>query len=287
MPVGRQHRVKKHVVAGWASVPSDAHRGRNEDALLVLPERGFFGVFDGMGGYAHADLAAQIASQEVQETLLPLSPDAADEAVADTIRDAFFAADEAIHAEAPSRGSAEGMGTTSLVTVVRPVDADSWSLMIGWVGDSRAYLLAASGRMLQTLTLDDSVVRLHAASTAQARKYQAALGQVTDQKRLSLRERDFFLERHVLTQAVGTSLRHVHVLEDTLNDGDALLLTTDGVHDNLTDREMGAMLRRARTAGDAARDLITSARARSRNRQHIRAKPDDMTAIVLRLGASR
>lgn len=278
--------LRKGLVVGWSSVPSDTHRTRNEDAFLVLPDRGFFGVFDGMGGYKEkdADIAAQMAAEEVQEILAPLAPDASDEAVADTIRDAFFTADAAIRAEAPNRGGAGNMGTTALVAVVRPAGIDTWSVLLGWVGDSRALVLSLGSRSLRTLTLDDGILRLHAFSAKQARKYQAALGMVTDSKHLSLRERDLFLERHVLTQAVGTSLRNVHVAAHLLTDGDLLLLTTDGVHDNLTDREMTAMLRRARPVGETSKQLVVAARARSRDREHVRAKPDDMTAIIVRLG---
>lgn len=285
MPV-RRARGTKRLLAGWASAPSEAHRVRNEDAFFVLPERGFFGVFDGMGGHAHADLASRIAAEEVAQTLLPLAPDASDEAAADAIRDAFLAADDAVRTEAPSRGIKE-MGTTALVAIVRPASRDGWSALVGWVGDSRAYLLGAGGRALQPLTLDDSVVRLHATSSAQAQHVQAMLGDVTDQRGLTLRQRDFFLERHMLLQAVGASLQHVHIGEHQLGDGDQLLLATDGVHDNLTDREMAVILRRTATVGDAARRLVAAARARSRQRSHLRSKPDDMTAIVIRLGAGR
>ncbi|TSC71823.1 MAG: protein phosphatase [Parcubacteria group bacterium Gr01-1014_38] len=281
--MSRAPALRKGLVVGWSSVPSDTHRTRNEDAFLVMLDRGFFGVFDGMGGYRHADIAAQIAADEVQETLAPLAPDASDEAVADTLRDAFFAADAAIRAEAHSRSGAGSMGTTALLAVVRPAGVDTWSTLLGWVGDSRVLVLPEGSRFLHTLTLDDSVLRLHASSATQARKYQAALGMVTDSKHLSLRERDLFLERHVLTQAVGTSLRHVHVTAHLLSDGDLLILTTDGVHDNLTDREITAILRRARSVGDASKQLVTAARVRSRDREHVRAKPDDMTAVIVRL----
>lgn len=279
--------LRKGLVVGWSSVSSDAHRARNEDAFLVLPDRGFFGVFDGMGGPRdkNADVAAQIAADEVQEMLAPLAPDASDEAVADTLRDAFFTADAAIRAEANSRNGAGTMGTTALAAVIRPAGVDTWSVLIGWVGDSRALVLPLGSRSVQTLTLDDGVLRLHAFPAKQARKYQAALGMVTDSKQLSLRERDLFLERHVLTQAVGGTLRHVHVAAHLLSDGDLFVLTTDGVHDNLTDREMAAILRRARSVGDASKQLVVAARARSRDREHVRAKPDDMTAIIVRLGS--
>lgn len=271
---------------GAASAPSDTHRLRNEDALFVLPDRGFFGVFDGMGGHAYADVAARVAAEEVQDVLAPLAPDASTEAIADTLRDAFLVADRAIHSEGQVREHSRNMGTTAVVAVVRRTDEETWSSVIGWVGDSRALLLSSGARALQTLTLDDSAVRLYANSVAQARKVQAALASVTDQRQLTLQQRNLFLERHVLLQALGTALRHVHMTEHTLDDGDALLLLTDGVHDNLTDTELLTIARRAPTAHAAARGLVSAAQQRSRDREHIRAKPDDMTAIVVRLGES-
>lgn len=281
-----------HLVAGgqgnvgWASVPSDAHPQRNEDAFFAMPDRGFFGVFDGMRGHAAADVAARIASDEAQDVLMPLAPDAASEAVADTLRDALFSADVAIRAESQAHGGARGMGTTATLVAVRPQGRDTWSAMIGWVGDSRALLIphGAPAGVLQALTLDDSVVRLHAPNVAQAKKVQATLGAVTNTRSLTLRERDLFLERNVLTQTVGDSLKHVHVADHTLGGGDRLLLTTDGVHDNLTDTEVAVIARRAPTAQDAALRLVTAARVRSSDQDHIRAKPDDMTALVVRVG---
>lgn len=290
---------------GAASVSSEAHRSRNEDAFFSEPERGFFGVFDGMGGHAAADIAARLAAGEVLDVLAPLAPTAEPEAVADAIRDAFLAADSVIRTEAQSRGDPRSMGTTGLVCVIRrgksaqleglcaparrsrgahgDESGRAWTSYIGWVGDSRALLLSAGSRSLHGLTVDDGVVRLHAASLAQARKMQAALGMATDYRDLSLRERDFFLERHVIIQALGTSLRHVHIVEHVLEAGDALLLITDGVHDNLTAREITAIVRTAPTARAAADQLVTAGRARSRDPAHFRAKPDDMTAVVIRL----
>ncbi len=285
--------VQRHALpglsVGHASVASEAHRTRNEDAWFALPDRGFFGVFDGMGAHAAADVAARMAAEEAQEALAPLAPEVEADAVADTIRDALFAADEGIRIEAQSRGDPRGMGTTALISVLRPRraprSAGTWQVIVGWVGDSRALLLADQARTLETLTIDDGVVRQHARSLAQARKVQAALGSATDALALSLRERDFFLERHVVLQAVGTSLRHVHVTERVLGEGDTLLLVTDGVHDNLTDREMATLVLHASSAQAAADRLVAAARDRSTDPEHFRAKPDDMTALVVRVSA--
>lgn len=269
---------------GWASMPSAAHRGRNEDAFFAMPERGFFGVFDGMGGHAAADLAARIAADEVQDVLVPLAPAVPPEVVADTLRDALFAADAGIRAAGDARGDGRGMGASAVVAVIRRAADDLWSAMVGWAGDSRALVLHAGSLRLETLTLDDGVVRLHGSSAAQARKVQAVLGDVTDPRQLTTRERDYFLERNVIIQAVGTSLRHVHITEHALGEGDQLLLSTDGVHDNLTDAEISALLRRAPSPKAAAEQIVHAARARSLEPEHARAKPDDVTTIVVRLG---
>ncbi len=268
---------------GWASLPSDAHPDRNEDTFFAIPERGFYGVFDGMGAYAGADLAARIAADEVQDVLAPLAAGVEAGVVADTLRDALRSADALVRAEQQSRGGRREMGTTAAVAVVRPEEDRLWSVMVGWAGDSRAVVVPADSGTLQSLTLDDGVVRLRAETAAQARRVQAALGRVTDPRTLTIRERDAFLERNVLLQAVGSALRHIHVAERTVRGGDTLVLLTDGVHDNLTDTEIVAAVRRARGARDAATRLVAAARARSRDPEHARAKPDDMTTIALRL----
>ncbi len=270
---------------GWALVASDAHPGQSEDAFFAMPDRGFFGVFDGMGAHAAADVAARIAADEVQGILLTLAPDVPSEVIADALRDALISADGAIRAECQARGEARSMGTTAAVAVVHPNGPDTWLTIVGWVGDSRVLFVPSdAGARLQTLTLDDGVVRLHVTSAAQAKKVQATLGAVTNARNLTIRERDFFLERNVLIQAVGDSLRHVHVCEHSLGEGDQLFLTTDGVHDNLTDREITTIARRSATAQEASARLVTAARERSRDPEHIRAKPDDMTAVVVRMG---
>lgn len=271
-------------MVGWASLPSEARPERNQDAFFAIPDRGFFGVFDGMGGHAAADVAARLAAGEVQDVLAPLASDVPPEVVADVLRDALFSADAVIRTEAVAREDPRGMGTTAAVAVVRRLREAPARAIVAWVGDSRAHVLSAGGRHLRCLTLDDGVVRQRTRSLAAARKLQAVLGAVTHTRHLTFRERDTFLERSVLTQAVGSSLLHVHMVEHALLPGEHLLLSTDGVHDNLTDRELAILVWRAASARDAAARLVRAARQRSRDATHVRAKPDDMTAIVIRCG---
>lgn len=117
-------------------------RVRNEDALLVAGEQGLLAVCDGLGGHPAGDLASATAV----ETLRHRAPDAGRsvEALVAALRAAHDSVVEAA-AEAPGR---EGMATTVVAATV-----GGRTLTVAHVGDSRAYLLDADGR-LQQLTRD-------------------------------------------------------------------------------------------------------------------------------------
>ena len=106
-----------------------------------------------------------------------------------------------------------GMGTT--LTAVRSMGRD---LMIIHVGDSRAYLLRA-GR-LHRLTRDHTYAQL-----------------LVDTGLLAPGAADHSRHRHVLTNALGGSREDVMVDIDWLHleDGDRLLLCSDGLTDLVDD----------------------------------------------------
>ena len=140
------------------------------------------------------------------------------------------------------------MGTT--LTAARSLGRD---LMITHVGDSRAYLLRAGG--LHRLTRDHTYAQLLVDTG------QLAPGDVAGSR-----------HRHVLTNALGGSNEDVQVDTDRLQleDGDRLLLCSDGLTDLVDDETMTRILlettavergvRTARAAGARQR------RARQRDR---------------------
>ena len=74
----------------------------------------------------------------------------------------------------------------------------------------------------------------------------------------------------------------IHVNQVSVYPGDRILLCTDGIHDNLVDEEIEEILKTgARTS--AARLLIENSIRRSHQERDttVRAKPDDMSAIVM------
>ena len=129
------------------------------------------------------------------------------------------------------------MGTT--LTVACSFGAD---LFIVQVGDSRAYLLR-KGR-LEQLTRDQTLA-------------QAMLdaGQITAEQAKVHRW------RHMLTGVLGgrgaKDAPEVQILR--LEDGDQLLLCTDGLTNMLDDNAIGDIVARADSVGDACRRLIDAA----------------------------
>jgi len=117
-------------------------RQRNEDALLVRPERGVLAVADGLGGHPAGDVASLTAISSLDRA--PLSGESSES----DVRAATLAAHEAVLAAADEEPGREGMGTTLVLAALGEATA-----RVLHVGDSRAYLLEPSGQ-LRALTQD-------------------------------------------------------------------------------------------------------------------------------------
>jgi PPM family protein phosphatase len=228
-------------------------RSTNEDCFAIREELGLLVVADGMGGHNAGEVAAQLAVDVIV--------DAVESAKALGVRSlsegelldaAIHSAHDRILATAVSAQHYAGMGTTVVAAQVR-----DGRLAIAHVGDSRLYLMA-NGRLRQ-LTHDDSWLA-------------AALVDDPDANPGRL---DRHPMRNVLTNVVGAGSRTtVHIAEATLDGGELLLLTTDGVHGVLAD----AWLERALSTDDDLPDLA----ARVVDGALRRGSRDNCTAIVAR-----
>ena len=100
---------------------------------------------------------------------------------------------------------------------------------------------------------------------------------------LSDTEYSYFRLRGGITQALGgPQAPAIHLDQVTVYPGDRILLCTDGIHDNLTDEEIETIMRTS-PRPSVARLLIEHSVARSQQARDmtVRAKPDDMTAVVI------
>lgn len=247
---------------------SDKGRVRpiNEDYFAIDGPLGLCVVADGMGGHNAGEVAARVAVDGVVEVVRSAFGGAAAESFdtawpfgfdpqlsrgGNVLRTAIHVANVQVLEAAVATDAYAGMGTTIVAALVA-----GGRLSVAHVGDSRLYL-AHRGRV-RRLTTDDSWTATVLAHEPQA---DSAL----------LRHHPM---RNALTNVVGgRALTEVHVAEETLEGGELLVLSTDGVHGAVDDRAIGQAL-----AGSDVRQmasaLVEAALARGSR--------DNCTAVVAR-----
>jgi protein phosphatase len=239
--LGRKRPINEDSHA-WL-VPGTKEELESRGILLV--------VADGMGGANAGERASRLAVDTViknyreAKTPDPLA----------SLQVSLEAANHAVHTESLSSQSLSGMGTTCTAAVLRDRD-----LLVGHVGDSRAYLLK-DGRISQ-MTSDHSLVA-----------HLVERGQITpEEARIDPR-------RNVVTRSVGVGPAvevDVECFEGALDVGDTVLLCSDGLHGLVTDTEMADLIK-GPDLDRACRDLIELANQRG--------GPDNITVILARLVA--
>lgn len=255
------------------SVASQEHPGENEDTYYADHESRSFGVFDGMGGHKGGAMASQIAKGYVESRLQELKKDSSFEEAALGVEEVLYGAHMEIRDKAEADSEKYGnMGTT--VTIVKLWEGEGRRVaVIGNVGDSRAYRLRKEGE-LEPLTVDDGLARTEQ-GLDYALRLQSKFSNLTDLKELGEEEKRYWRYRNVLSQALGSDEMTPRIKIVDLEEGDRLILTTDGIHENLTDKEIAAH--------DTAKELVQAAKKRSEERSSLRAHPDDMTAVVIKV----
>jgi protein phosphatase len=253
-----------------------------------------------VGGQPGGAVAACIAARVIRRgwrrllgELQPARPNALLEQVDhfDPLCDALIhlleEAHEHVRAEGPLHPDAQGghpETTVALAIFSHAPNTSGYLMTYAWVGDSRVYLHRDRGvEPCAQLTQDDGLltmlVRERAISTHDALRIDQAIFAGL----LSETERAYFEQRHGLSQALGDPIPPVvHVKQVALEAGDRVLLCTDGIHDNMTRYEIAVLLASARHTTGASQ-LVESAQQRARRDTDVwmRAKPDDMTAVVV------
>ncbi len=283
------------------SVPHAEHPERNEDALLIDQQRGLAAVFDGVGGSGQGQIASRLAARLIQrrwkqilaqaQSLSGIFEPSDDIDLHTMLQHLVLEAHEHVHAEdirkvkegEKSSGENKHPETTiALVAFCRKRDAHGYTIAHAHVGDSRIYLLREQNT-LKRLTNDDGYFSLLLQKETITEADALRIDQAMTADQLSETELSYFNKRNGITQALGHSIPpSVHVDHAAIAPGDRVLLCTDGIHDNLTDQEIKQILQRgARTT--VAKALVQQAIQRSQQDSSttIRAKADDMSAIVI------
>jgi PPM family protein phosphatase len=225
-----------------------SHSGRvrtsNEDAILTDPSGVLWAVADGMGGYGHGDIAADLVVEHL--SVLPHASLTGAHLVG-----ALQAANSAVRRWAAAANVAQ-MGATVVAALV-----DGGAATIAWVGDSRAYRFR--GGELIRLTHDHSVVQ-----------------ELVDDGRLAPDAAGRHPQAHVVTRAIGAADQlEVDLTEVALEPGDFLILCSDGLTACVADPEIIACMNATPTADVACQRLVAAALDRG--------APDNVSVVVVRV----
>ena len=215
-------------------------RSNNEDSVAIDEWSSLVVLADGMGGYNAGEVASNMATNfirtELGRWLREASAQASDAEVRRAMDICVDNANRAIFNAANSNPQYAGMGTTLVVSVFR----DN-RLLVGHVGDSRAYRLRA-GR-LQQITRDHSLLQ-----------EQIDAGLITPEQAA------FSANKNLVTRAVGvedTVLLEIH--QHDVLPADVFLMCSDGLSDMLDDSTICQLLLAQDSLDATAQALIDAA----------------------------
>lgn len=239
-------------------------RPRNEDAYgyeQLFDAQGqaigwIFVVADGVGGEYHGDIASQIAVHRVIELYKTLSLQNPQMPPPDLIRDAIHFTNGEIYSKAVELNVAGHMGTTLVVAVLR-LDG---VLHVGWVGDSRLYVIS---RRLQKIR---QVSRDHTEVAEKVRQNLMRQEQAVNHPR-----------RNVLSRSVGGQPETTpEFAEGTLEATDTILICTDGLTRHLASEQILTLALQHVSSDQIAHQLVGAA-------NQLGGK-DNITALMVHVG---
>jgi protein phosphatase len=216
-------------------------RDLNEDSFLVDERLRLYAVADGMGGHQGGEVASRTAIEALRAAV----------ASGRAINDAIASANAAVLEKATGEPDLEGMGTTLTAVVATVGD----TLLIGHVGDSRAYLLRDDA--LERLTEDHSLVE-----------------ELVREGRLTPEQAEVHPQRAIITRALGVDPDiDVDLYTARVRAGDRVLLCSDGLTTMVRERDIARLARSERDARVVADTLVEAANEAGGD--------DNITVVVL------
>jgi protein phosphatase len=214
-------------------------RSNNEDAICydINQQNNILMMLiaDGMGGHNAGEIASamliDLINSQWQQLDLAKPPD-----WSIWIEQQLKTANQQILTHANKNPNQQGMGTTGVLMIIA-----SSHCYIGWIGDSRAYLLRNEqlSQKSEDHTMLQELVNKGAISVEEAKKANI---------------------RNLLSQAIGVRESiNVGLVNFAVSSGDTIMLSTDGLHDYLNETEIKQYLMAFASGKNIADDMISQA----------------------------
>lgn len=211
--------------------------------VIQLGKRGcVMVVADGMGGQNAGEVASAIAIETVKDMFLPnhLPADVLDEpnTIKSFLKNVISECDVRIKKRAEEDPSAYGMGSTIVIAWLI-----GYKLYIAWLGDSRAYSFV-KGKGIARLSKDHSYVQQLVDS-----------GAITDDEAMN------HPNSNIITRSLGdiSQKAKADVAEYDIEDGQVVLLCSDGLCGVCRDEEIGGIIEDECTDLQKCKECLTTA----------------------------
>jgi protein phosphatase len=215
-------------------------RGNNEDAFLVDGTHNLFAVADGIGGHRGGEVASRTAIEALRAAI----------ASGLSVNEAITRANTAVLERAAGDAELTGMGTTMTALVV----AGAQQVLVGHVGDSRAYML--HNGVLRRITDDHSLVE-----------------ELVREGRLTAEQAESHPRRNIVTRALGVDAEvEVDLFTIEVTAGDRVVICSDGLTTMVRERDIERLVRTEPDPQRAAELLVDAAN---------RAGGEDNTTVVI------
>lgn len=218
-------------------------RENNEDYCFADTEKGCFIVADGVGGNNGGEVASQTATEKVYSSILSGISEAkedeeiiGDHKIISILNDAVRQANELVYEMSLEDPSLRGMGTTLTMVILKEEKA-----FFAHIGDSRAYSVK-QGEIKQ-ITTDHSFVN-----------------ELLKMGTISVEDAHGHPKRNLITRALGVEKNvRADIIEYLLEDGELILLCTDGLSDLVRNDEILGIINNSENPAQAGDALIEKA----------------------------
>ncbi len=273
--------IKKENTFNIACESRGKTQNHNEDDYFLNTKNLSFGVFDGMGGDRNGAESSKLCRDLIKQELLFLPSNISQQ---ETDKRLSIISKKVNQTFLENKEKYNLGGTTGTFGIISR-DSKGQDFIVGnSLGDSRAYLLRSENHRepLLRITSDDSFIKKHSNSISQFNQTQDRLDEAINESDLNDREKILQENRNAISNYFGDPEAKAEVFFIDLEPGDIILLTTDGVHDNLTTSEISQILSIGQNSEQITKDLINKSYDRSKS-DHFRHKKDDMTALVIKV----